>query len=259
MSDYRPLKDFCAEKDRILAVFAKKENSDIVIRLIGALAFRTQCTKFGYFQDVLGREFSDIDFASYRKYSGRIIDLLRELGYRENQSVTQLFSDERLLFYDDENNRHVDIFFDRLKFCHTIPLKGRLEIEKLTIPLTELLLEKLQIVRINEKDIIDSIMLLREFPVGKDDDRTIDGKIVAHLCAKNWGWWRTLTGNLSILREFTDKYSQISPKDRQIIHQRICKLKEFIDQKPKSIQWKLRSIIGEKMKWYQDVEEISRS
>ena len=38
--------------------------------------------------------------------------------------------------------------------CHDIPFKDRLEIDYPTIPLAELLLEKMQIVQINEKDLI---------------------------------------------------------------------------------------------------------
>ena len=53
-------------------------------------------------------------------------------------------------------------------------MSDRLEAEELTLPLAELLLEKMQIVQINEKDLIDTIMLLREHPVGDMDEGTIN-------------------------------------------------------------------------------------
>jgi len=75
--------------------------------------------------------------------------------------VTRLFGEFRLLFHDPVYGRHIDIFFEKLDFSHVLPLKGRLEAETLTLPLAELLLEKMQIAQINEKDLIDTIMLLR--------------------------------------------------------------------------------------------------
>ena len=69
---------------------------------------------------------------------------------------------------------HTDIFFDKLSFCHEIAWKNRLEDDNPTIPLAEMLLEKMQIVKINEKDIIDTIMLLLEHPLGDRDQETIN-------------------------------------------------------------------------------------
>jgi len=57
---------------------------------------------------------------------------------------------------------HIDIFYEKLDFCHVIYWKDRLDVDHPSIPLAEMLLEKMQIVQINEKDIIDTIMLLLE-------------------------------------------------------------------------------------------------
>lgn len=62
-------------------------------------------------------------------------------------------------FYDKQNGFSIDIFLDRLEMCHDIDFKGRLELDYPTIPLAEMLLEKLQIVQINEKDVKDVIIL----------------------------------------------------------------------------------------------------
>jgi hypothetical protein len=248
--------DFYTERTRILDALAEDENNNVIMRLIGALAFRTHCPQFGYIQDDLGRVFTDIDFASYPRFFKDIVRVLTELGYEEDKSVTQLFSESRLLFHDPLFGRHIDIFFNKLDFCHVISFVNRLEVEEVTLPLAELLLEKMQIVKINEKDLIDTIMLLREHPVGDKDIETINISLIAHTLASDWGFWRTVTANLEIVDSELKHYGKLSPDDRQVIHERINQLQQRIDGQPKSGKWKIRSKIGERVKWYKDVEEL---
>src|SRR3989304_3760718 len=146
--------DFYDERTRILEALATDANRHILLRLIGALAFRTHCPQFGFFKDIQR--------------------LLGELGYQEDKMVSRLFGEHRMLFHAPLHGRHIDIFFDQLHFSHTLPPAGRLEAEDLTLPLAELFLEKAQIVQANEKDLIDAVMLLREHPIGGGGHETIN-------------------------------------------------------------------------------------
>ena len=259
MSKYGPIiEDFYTERSRILNALAEDDHKHIVMRLIGALAFRTHCQQFGYIQDKLGRVFTDFDFVAYPKYFKDIIKVLTELGYEEDKQVTQLFGDQRMIFHDPAFGRHIDVFFNYLDFCHKINFIGRLEAEEITIPLAELLLEKMQIVQINEKDIIDTIMLLREHSFGEGDNETINTKILMDTLCNDWGWWRTVTRNLRVVRSRLQEYTDLNDDDRQVVISQIDELNRMIDAAPKSLKWKSRAIIGEKMKWYKDVEELSR-
>ena len=257
MIDYgEPKEDFNEEKERLISLLNREENKDIIMRLIGALAFYTRCKKYNYIQKKLGREFTDIDFVSYSKYSRRIIEFLKSCGYEEDVQVTQLFGESRLLFHDFDNERHIDVFLDTLSFSHVIPLKGRLEKDEITIPLAELFLEKMQIAKINEKDLIDTIMLLREFDFGNTDDNQININIITRLLSKDWGFWKTVTDNLSILINYLQKAPYLNSEDKKIVSERINKIRKILNETPKSLKWKMRSLIGEKVKWYQDVEEL---
>ena len=252
------LEDFYAERTRIVEVLAQDENKHVIMRLIGALAFRTHCPQYGYIQDKLGRKFTDIDFASYPRFVRDIRRILTELGYEEDKQVTQLFGDRRMLFHDLAFGRHIDVFFNSLDFCHPVSFVGRLEAEELTLPLAELLLEKMQIVQINEKDVIDSIMLLREHPIGDTDKETVNAAIIARILANDWGYWRTVTGNLKVLKENLETYDGLSDEDREVVRERITELENRIEAAPKTLKWKARAQIGERMKWYKDVEELER-
>lgn len=258
MENYgKPKAGFNEEKERLLALLAREENSEIIMRLIGALAFYTRCPKFNYLQSSLGRTFTDIDFASYRKFTGRIISFLKACGYEEDPRVTQLFGESRLLFHDLENKRHIDVFMDELRFSHTISLKGRLEKDAPTIPLAELFLEKMQIAKINEKDLIDTIMLLREYDFDNTDENCINMAIILDILSRDWGFWKTVTDNLSTLRTYIERYPQLTSEDRKVVKTRIDRVLAAIEETPKSLKWRLRSRVGTKVKWYQDVEDLS--
>jgi hypothetical protein len=66
---------------------------------------------------------------------------------------------------------HVDIFLGTFNMCHSLNLEGRMEQEPLTLPLSDLLLTKLQIVKLNPKDALDSLVLLGDHEVSGTDSR----------------------------------------------------------------------------------------
>lgn len=252
------LEDFYSERTRILNALKDEPYEHIIMRLIGALAFRTHCPQYGYLQDELGRKFTDFDFASYPRYARGITKVLSELGYQEDKPVTQLFGERRMLFHDPVFGRHIDVFFNALEFSHHLSFVGRLEVEQVTLPLAELMLEKMQIVQINEKDLIDALMLLREHPIGDIDQETINAGLIARTLANDWGLWRTVTGNLKLLEEILSRYDRLNEEDRNVIRSRIHELQARIDTAPKTLRWRTRARIGEKVKWYKDVEELLR-
>lgn len=252
------IEDFYSERTRILDALQDKPNQHIIMRLIGALAFRTHCPQYGFLQDKLERKFTDIDFASYPRFSKSIRTMLGELGYHEDKQVTQLFGDRRMLFHDHVFGRHIDIFYNVLDFCHPISFVDRLEAEQLTLPLSELVLEKMQIVQVNEKDQIDTIMLLREHPIGDSDQETINASLIARTLGNDWGFWRTVTGNLDLLENALARYSQLAEEDKKVVTTRIHELSARIDAAPKTLRWKTRARVGERVKWYKDVEELHR-
>jgi hypothetical protein len=207
---------------------------------------------------MLGRAFTDIDFASYRRYVADVRKLLHELGYEEDSMVTNLYGNRRLIFNDSRNGRHCDVFIDKLEFCHDIDFVGRLEVDSPTIPLAELLLEKMQIVKLSEKDVIDTVMLLREHKVGGSDLETINSAHIARLAASDWGFWKTVTSNLNRVRQLAVRMEKLSEEDRQDVSEKIENLLSRIEAEPKTGGWKVRAKIGEKRKWYRDVEELTQ-
>jgi hypothetical protein len=228
------------------------------LRVLGAIAFQIHCPKYSYLTTKLNRVLSDVDFAAYYKEFAGIVKMMRELGYEDEPMVTALWGEKRTIWDHKNNGLHVDIFFNGLEMNHDIPFKDRLDIEPMTISLADMLLEKMQIVHINEKDIIDTIMLLREHEIGGATPETIDAAYIAKLLSGDWGFYYTLTTNLGKVRESLPKYEGLSKEDRDDVTAKIGKLLQIIEDKPKSMGWKMRAKVGPKSKWYRDVEEIRR-
>jgi hypothetical protein len=243
-------------ENELKQILQASDDAGILLRVIGSLAFQMHCPRYGYLQAAMGRAYTDIDFGAYRKQTKEIQELMASLGYKENREVFIVSEGGRAIYDKPEAGLHVDVFYEKLDFCHTIYWKDRLEVDAPTIPLAELLLEKMQIVQINEKDIIDTIMLLLEHPLGDVDQETINIKRVAMLCANDWGLWRTTTMNLEKVRVLAQGYEQLTTQQKTTIDMQIKTAMTWLENEPKSLAWRLRARVGDRVKWYKDVDEV---
>jgi hypothetical protein len=237
-------------------IIEASNNSGLLLRVIGSLAFQMHCPKYGYLQAAMGRAYTDIDFAAYRRQSREIKSLMAGLGYVENREVFIISEGNRAIYENNSNKLHVDIFYDKLDFCHIISWENRLEVDTPTIPLSEMLLEKMQIVKINEKDVIDTIMLLLEHPLGDNDQEAINIARVADLCANDWGLWRTTTMNLDKVGQLALNYPQLDAEQQSRVVNQVKLALERLDAEPKSMAWRIRARVGDRVKWYKDVDEV---
>jgi hypothetical protein len=249
-----------AERDKfeneLKRIIKASDDAGIMLRVIGSLAFQLHCPKFGHLQQAMGRAYTDLDFAAYGRQTGEIRDLMAKLGYADNKEVFIVSGGERAIFDRPQVGLHVDVFYDKLDFCHMIRWEGRLEVDRPTIPLAEMLLEKMQIVQINEKDIIDTIMLLLEHPLGDKDHEVINIKRVSELCASDWGLWRTTTMNLQKVQTLAQGYSQLDKAQKAHLDAQVQTALERLEAAPKSMAWRLRARVGDRVKWYKDVDEV---
>jgi hypothetical protein len=236
---------------------AKEHN--ITMRMLGASAILVHCPKFAGLYEELGRELTDLDFMAYLQEIDQVAKFITSLGYTLWFTPVQFGSESsnRYIFTDQSNGLKIDVFFDNLVMCHTIPFRNRLEIDYPTISLVDLFLEKMQIVEINEKDIKDTIVLLREHEIGETDDEEINVNYIEKLCSDDWGLYYTVVTNLKKIREkFLEIYHALSDDDRARVKLKINAILDNIEQKPKSLKWKIRSKIGTKAKWYRSVDTI---
>ena len=250
-------KDALMRSEGVRIVKAANERN-IHLRLLGAIAFQTHCPKYNYLTSRLRRVLSDVDFAAYGSERNQIEKMMREFGYADQPMVTALFGSQRMIWDNKANGMHVDIFFDKLEMNHNITFQGRLGIDEATISLADMLLEKMQIVRINEKDIVDTIMLLREHKIGGNSPETIDAEYIAKLLSNDWGFYYTFTTNLKKVQDALTRYPELTKEDQSDITGKIQDLSARMEKVPKTFGWKVRAKMGPKTKWYKDVEDVTR-
>jgi hypothetical protein len=226
------------------------EAAGLALRLIGGVAVRLRTGDA--VPPALTRPCPDIDLVTAKGQTARTARFLRESGYEPHVSFNALHGQERMLFFDHGNERQIDVLVGSFRMSHEIPL--RLDVHPLTIPPAELLLTKLQVVQLNEKDVRDALALLYAHPVGEGDDDTIDAARVAGLCCADWGLCRTITGNIESLRGELHGYD-LPPPGRDRVAERIDVLSDRIEREPKTLGWRLRAKLGERKRWYELPEE----
>ena len=241
----------------------KAQQQGLTLRVLGATAFRIHCPDHVHVHVSMGRDITDIDFAAYSKEGEKIENFLAKDHFqseRQKASLTPGLFAGRHIYENPETGLHVDIFEDELNMCHVVNFRNRLNLDSPTITLADLSLEKFQIVRINEKDIRDMLMLFASHPVGDIENETINGKYISSIMSKDWGFYYTTTMNLGKIRKGLERYKDLfTAQDNQNINERITTLEKMIESAPKSLAWKARAAIGTRVQWYNDVEEVERA
>lgn len=219
------------------------------VRLLGGIAVAIHCP------DSVnpGRSYRDIDAYIPAKSQKAISTFLVQYGYVADKEFNLLNGDTRLLFHDPQHQRQLDVFVGEFSMCHRIPLS--LDAHPYTVAVAELLLTKLQIIKLNPKDAHDGCALLRTLHIGTSTDQATTRQRLAQLCGNDWGLWRTFTLNLERCVQYTTTHC---PEYTPVVTREAQAIQQFLAAAPKSLAYKMRATIGEKVKWYEEPEEVER-
>jgi hypothetical protein len=243
--------DIVEEAKRVLELAGEQ---GVPLRVLGGVAIFLRAAEA--LPPALERTYGDVDFVTAKGSSAPVQGLFRGTGYEPHVAFNALHGAERLLFFDNGNERQVDVFVGGFKMSHEVPVAERLELEPDTLPLAELLVTKLQIAELNEKDVRDALALFHAHRVDERDGDAINSARIAGLCRTDWGLWRTLTGNLAACRDHLAQYDL--PEDEKVrVRGEMDALLDRIEREPKSRTWKLRARIGERKRWYALPEEVA--
>jgi hypothetical protein len=237
----------------------KGAKQGVTLRILGSLAARYHMEDTGGLLDLLKRvPTHDIDFMGYSKEQAQADRMFKDLGYEPDRSVafSQEYGVQRLIYHQREQGIMAEIFLDELRMAHTLDFRGRLELDSPTISLVDLLLSKLQIIKINEKDLKDMIALLAEHDLGSGDRELIDIDYLLKLVSEDWGLYYTSTTNLGKVKQWVQRYEVIDNTTRQNVEDKLDIITHRMEGQPKSRRWKLRARIGTRVKWYSDVGDV---
>lgn len=247
----------CEARDIVTAA----EQVGVTMRVVGSAGIRLHCAGPGALMDRLGRPAKDIDFVVPQQHRKGMRRLLEGRGYAVDRDLLVAMEGRRYSFTHVERSIEVDVFVQRLDFCHPIEVRDRLELHPVTIPIEELLLQKLQIHEMTTTDTMDAAVILathQRQPLNEDFDpgEALDTGHIAGLLAQDWGFHHTATANLRRVQEAVDSNAvDLGAAWNPAASALAGALQAAIDDAPKSFAWRLRDRVGERKQWWQDVDE----
>jgi hypothetical protein len=245
-----PAGDVIAEATRLLRGATA---AGVDLRLLGGVAIRLRTGDA--LPPSLLRTPKDIDAVVPRTQGGAAAEFLEAHGYQPDHRFNTLQGASRMLFFDSRHARQLDVFVGGFEMCHVVPVADRMLLEPDTLPLAELVLTKLQIVELNEKDRTDLYALLYAHEVTASDGSAINARRLALACAGDWGLFHTVSRNLERLRDGIEG-AGLGPDGRQRIRTGVDSLERALASEPKPLRWRLRARIGERLPWHQEPEEV---
>jgi hypothetical protein len=225
----------------------------IVLRLVGGVAIWARCPSAH--RPPLARRYNDIDVVTRSGSAAAVTAFFVGQGYEPNRMFNALRGAQRLMYADPARERVVDVLVDRFVMCHRLDLRDRLALDAPTLPLADLLLTKLQVVELNEKDVTDLLALLADHDLDGEEGEAIGTARILAVTADDWGFEHTIRRTLTRVRDAAVAY-ELDGSTTARIQARIDRLVELLDRAPKTRRWRMRARLGERVRWFELPEEV---
>ena len=261
-------------RDEASSIATEVTAAGLPVRLLGGVAFWLRCpsVRSGPF----ARDYADLDFAVGKPASQRFRAILEGRGYLPDKFFNGLHGATRLYYGAPDGQWSVDIVIDELTMSHRLDLRGQLDGPGPTLSPADLLLTKLQVWEINRKDLGDAACLLADHglaagPAGADTagadtagantagantagaDEISLARVTAVL-GTDWGFCHTAERNLGKVAQLAA--AEPVPGAGHDVTAQVRAVQAAIEAAPKSRSWRMRSRIGERVKWYETPEEV---
>jgi hypothetical protein len=246
----QPLTDLHAEAERVITAI---EADRVAARLAGGLAVARRCPSA--MQPPLKREYADLDLVCARGGQAKLGACLERIGYQADKRFNAIHGKQQLYFGDPTSGLHIDVFVGVIKMCHTIDVSQRLELLPDTLTPSDLLLTKLQIVEINPKDLLDLLAMAHDQRVEAGRADALDSAYLGELWGSDWPLWRTSRQTLLHVRDAAAVTLGHAASERAL--GTIAALEEILEICVKSRRWRLRALVGERVRWYELPDEIN--
>lgn len=249
----QPPTDVRQEAERLAATIVA---TGAPVRIMGGLAVWLRCETAR--RPPFAREYRDIDVVAPKRERKSVSAFLESAGYVPDRLFNALHGAQRLVYSSTAGPWTLDVIFDELNMSHRIDLRDRLALPGATIDLADLLLTKLQVWQVNEKDLGDAACILADHALvgggATPDDLDLDR--IRALVGADWGLCHTTERNLGRVRE--EWLRRAADGTRFDAGRQVEALLDEIARTPKSMSWKARARVGERVRWYETPEEVRK-
>lgn len=244
-------------RDEALDLVDAARHAGVTLRVVGSTGIRLHCPAAEHAMGRLGRQAKDIDFVVPKEDRRGMRRCLEERGYLVDRDLLVAMEGTRYSFAHPQREIEIDVFVERLQFNHTIEVRSRLERHPTTLAAEDLLLAKLQIVKITPTDLLDVAVLFATHPLAAPDAApdSLDADHIAALLANDWGFHHTAVANLLRLSDAVGVDLDLGSEANATVRERVTALLTVIGERPKSRRWRLRARVGERVQWWEDVNE----
>jgi hypothetical protein len=230
---------------------AAASDAGVRMRLLGGIAVY-QLSKSSR-EPPLKRTYHDFDVVVSSKDGNRAARVFRSLGYGEDREFNAVHGAQRMIF-SSKQGFDVDVIVGTLHMCHRLDLGRDLPADGLTIDPANLLLTKLQIVQIEDKDLRDAVAIMIDMPAHGPAPLGVEPEQFARPLAADWGFYHTVETNLPKLTAYAA--AVLDPVRVEGVAQSAKSLEVAMQHVPKSMKWKMRARVGERVTWYDLPEEV---
>jgi hypothetical protein len=231
--------------EEALRVIELAADAGVMARLIGGMAVLQHDP--GLRARGGSRPINDIDLMVPKGQQRGLARVLVDAGYAPEERFNALNGHRRMLFHGAQSD--LDVLVGIFEMCHRIDMTSQFALDSPTLPVTDLLLTKLQIVKLNAKDAGDIVDLLATHEIAEGPGDHIDLARLRALVRDDWGLWRTITGTLRTM---------VGMDLADAVAERSLALLAALEEAPKSTRWKVRARVGERVAWYVLPDEVTQ-
>jgi hypothetical protein len=228
-----------------LALVQAARERKLPLRVMGDTAVRMRCPTASAFPAT--EEDEIIEFAARGRQSGEVEHLMKERGMNADARFNMLHGSDRLRFVDPKAALPMEVFLNAFEAFHRIELADRLEVDEVTLPLSDLLLTQLQVVDFTPQDQRRILALLADHEIGTGADM-FDAARIAEVCSEDWGWYKTVSMNLE--KAIGAAPAALNGEQAGLVEKRARRMIKAIEEAPKSMGWQVRARLGERRVWY---------
>jgi predicted regulator of Ras-like GTPase activity (Roadblock/LC7/MglB family) len=244
-----PLPPVIAELEQeIHRIIEKATSSRVRLRAMGVVASWLKCQNHRPMLTL--PEGKQIELAGFLAERDSIESLCGQLGYQNNRRFNAFYGNRRLNFSDPKLLITIDVHLDNYEMYHKLDLTSFLTQEDFLLPITAVLLSRLQTVEMTDNLLCEicALMLDHDLSLGLEKGK-IDVSYITRLCTEDWGWFKTVSTNLDRLATMANAH--LPPTEKEIIVERAQRLKHSIASAPKGLRWQARARLGESARWYE--------
>jgi hypothetical protein len=252
-----PLPEIAAAAIRLIRTL---KDSNISAKLFGSCAMWHIAERSRPLLFSAGRFPEDIDLVVRHSDLPTLLSFLKRAGWIEDEWLRANSGGSRARFSQPNLSMPIlDVWVGKLRMAQTLDIEESMDLCEVSLPITDLVLSKLQIHHLTSKDALDLLALLNAFEFSGDPCRRLDSERISSIVYNSWGWYHSIEQSA---REFV-QFSQQMKSQSTIDELQSANISKVLDSildvsasTPKTVLWYLRRLIGHKIQWYATFEAL---